>query len=165
MKRLLTLLIAAAPLAACTVGPNYAQPNAAGSQTGAFAAASPAVAAPAQPPGQWWRLYSDPALDRLVQQALSENTDLQVAVANLGQARALLSQARAGQFPSTNLSAGDTYGRNAQAAAASARRINGSTARPSTSPTRWICSARCAARWRRPRPTPPPPKPPVTPCA
>ena len=134
MKRLLTLLIAAAPLAACAVGPNYAKPNAAGSQTGAFVAATPAVAASTQPPGQWWRLYSDPALDRLVQQALSENTDLQVAVANLGQARALLNQARAGQFPSTGLSAGDTYGRSASADAAAA-------AAGKRAPDQWIYSA------------------------
>jgi NodT family efflux transporter outer membrane factor (OMF) lipoprotein len=56
----------------------------------------------------------------MVQDALVHNTELQQAVANLGQARALLNQARAGFFPSTVLSAGDQYGRTAFADAAAA---------------------------------------------
>lgn len=118
MRRLLTLL-AAGTLAGCAVGPNYERPAAAGADTGAFAAAGPAVAQGAAP-SQWWRLYADPVLDRLVQDALVHNTDLQQAVANLGQARALLNQARAGYFPSTLITAGDQYGRTAAANAAAA---------------------------------------------
>ncbi|HEY4030301.1 MAG TPA: TolC family protein [Caulobacteraceae bacterium] len=124
MKRLLTPVIigaslAAAGLAGCAVGPNYEKPKAAGLDTGAFAAAGPAVAA-APATSQWWRLYNDPTLDRLVQGALVHNTDLQQAVANLGQARALLNQAHAGYFPSTAITAGDQYGRTAFADAAAA---------------------------------------------
>jgi NodT family efflux transporter outer membrane factor (OMF) lipoprotein len=119
MKRLLTLTLAGATLAGCAVGPNYEKPKAAGADTGAFAAAGPAVG-PAAAPTQWWRLYDDPVLDRLVQDALTHNTDLQQAVANLGQARALLNQSRAGFFPSTAVTAGDQYGRTAAADAAAA---------------------------------------------
>ncbi|MGZ3398546.1 MAG: efflux transporter outer membrane subunit [Caulobacteraceae bacterium] len=119
MKRLLTLSLTAGMLAGCAVGPNYETPKAAGADTGAFAAAGPGVAQGAAPP-QWWRLYNDPSLDRLVQDALVHNTDLQQAVANLGQARALLNQARAGYFPSTVVTAGDEYGRTAAADAAAA---------------------------------------------
>jgi NodT family efflux transporter outer membrane factor (OMF) lipoprotein len=100
-------------LAGCAVGPNYRAPQTAGPS--GFVAATPAIAAPAAPPTQWWRLYNDPALDALVQDALTHNTDLRAAAANLAQARALLNQARAGLFPSTGLSAGDTYGRTSTA--------------------------------------------------
>src|SRR6202043_1452048 len=41
----------------------------------------------APPPANWWRLYEDPVLDTLVQQALAANTDLRVAAANLEAAR------------------------------------------------------------------------------
>jgi NodT family efflux transporter outer membrane factor (OMF) lipoprotein len=121
MRRVLNLLLAKsllasaalAALAGCVAGPNYQPPKAEG--PAAFVASTPATAAQAPPPAQWWRLYNDPALDQLVQQALTENTDLQVAAANLAQARALLNQARAGLFPSTGITAGDTYGRSSTA--------------------------------------------------
>jgi NodT family efflux transporter outer membrane factor (OMF) lipoprotein len=119
MKRALILLTAAATLAGCAVGPNYQRPEPAGSATAAFVAQT-AAEAPAATPSQWWRLYSDPVLDGLVQQALTENTDLQVAESNLGQARGLLNQARAGLFPSVGLQAGADYGRSASADAAAA---------------------------------------------
>jgi NodT family efflux transporter outer membrane factor (OMF) lipoprotein len=63
-----------------------------------------------EPPANWWELYHTPALDRLVQEALTHNTDLLVAAADLVEARGALDLARAGQFPSTTLSAGAQYG-------------------------------------------------------
>src|SRR3546814_8893949 len=36
----------------------------------------------------WWRLYDDPVLDGLVEDALTANTDLRVAIANIARARA-----------------------------------------------------------------------------
>ena len=81
MMRPLALLMTGAVLTACAVGPNYQRPSPAGSEVKTFAAQT-AVEAPAPVPGQWWRLYSDPVLDALVQQALTENTSLQVAEAN-----------------------------------------------------------------------------------
>lgn len=120
MRRLVTLACAGALLAGCAVGPNYQKPQTPGTDTGAFAAAGAGTTQGAAAPSDWWRLYNDPALDRMVQDALVHNTDLQQAAANLGQARALLNQARAGYFPSTALSAGDQYGRNAFSDAAAA---------------------------------------------
>ncbi len=123
MTRMLKPLLTSAALtalSACAVGPNYEAPKPTGLETGAFVSQTPA-ASPATPlPAQWWRLYNDPVLDGLVQQALTQNTDLQVAAANLAQARALLSQSQAGLFPSTRLSAGDAFGRSASADAAAA---------------------------------------------
>ena len=46
-------------------------------------------------PGDWWRLYQDPRLDQLVQQAMASNTDLRVAAANLSRARAQVDEAQA----------------------------------------------------------------------
>ena len=36
-----------------------------------------------QPDGAWWRLFDDPLLERMVNEALARNTDLRVAEANL----------------------------------------------------------------------------------
>lgn len=107
-------------LGACAVGPPYAPPKPAASSSGPFVSAA-AGAATGQPlPDDWWRLYQDPVLDRLVQRALVENRDLRVAAANLENARALIGEARAGLFPSTDVSAGADYGRSAAANAAAA---------------------------------------------
>jgi NodT family efflux transporter outer membrane factor (OMF) lipoprotein len=63
-------------------------------------------------PDRWWRLYDDPALDGFVGEALNANTDLRVAIANLARARALLSEARVGRYPSTEATGGATWGRS-----------------------------------------------------
>jgi NodT family efflux transporter outer membrane factor (OMF) lipoprotein len=101
--------IGGALLAGCAVGPNYAPPTPPAPPSTTFAAASP-VTSEVQPPANWWRLYNSPDIDGLVQKALLHNKSLLVAAANLSQARAALALARAGQYPSTNLSAGAQYG-------------------------------------------------------
>lgn len=97
------LLGLAALLGACTVGPNYEvpkdavirAPGAAGTLTGANGAEVTQDAVPAN----WWRLYDDPVLDSLVQDALHSNTDLRVAAANLARASFAVNEAEeAGGF-------------------------------------------------------------------
>lgn len=96
--------------AACAVGPDYRPPERASAAPGAFVTTT-AATDPALPlPDDWWRLYADPVLDRLVAQALAANTDLRVASANLARARAVLGEARAGRLPTTGVSGGASYG-------------------------------------------------------
>jgi NodT family efflux transporter outer membrane factor (OMF) lipoprotein len=54
-------------------------------------------------PDDWWRLYDDPVLDRLVEASLATNADLRVAYANLDGARAALRQAQAARLPQTTI--------------------------------------------------------------
>jgi len=110
--RIVVALAAGLALAGCAVGPNHAPPATPPSAAGPFASASAAIAAVAPPPGDWWRLYSDPTLDALVRGALANNTDLRVALANLAEARAVLSESRAGRYPSTTISGNAVYARN-----------------------------------------------------
>jgi NodT family efflux transporter outer membrane factor (OMF) lipoprotein len=89
--RILIAALAAASLAACVeVGPNYTTPPSAKindkAARGAFLGAADAPVAQAPLPDHWWRLYDDPRLDSLIAQALSANTDLRVAAANLEKA-------------------------------------------------------------------------------
>lgn len=103
---------AAAPalLAACVVGPRYASPTPPAPLLNTFAAQSTTIASSDQPPSAWWRLYQSPVIDQLVQEALTHNKTLLIAVGNLAEARGALDLARAGRFPSTALSAGAQYG-------------------------------------------------------
>ena len=113
---------------ACAVGPNYHEPPTPTGASAPFVSATPVIATADAPPPDWWRLYDDPALDGLVQQALTENQDLKVAAANLLKASGVLAQARAGLFPSTDLSAADMWGRSSSAQLAQA--LGGPKAEP-----------------------------------
>jgi NodT family efflux transporter outer membrane factor (OMF) lipoprotein len=112
MKLRSIISFAAVALAGCTtVGPNYQSPTAKlPAQSGFASAASPAFTGD-EPPGKWWRLYNDPVLDGLIEQALVANTDLRVSAANLARARAALREARGARLPTTTISASGNYGR------------------------------------------------------
>lgn len=105
MNKLLSLAPALA-LSACVVGPNYVKPSTPAStpDTAAFAEASRTAAVSAAAlPANWWRLYDDAVLDRLVAEALAHNTDIRVVAANLARARAILSEQRGARLPTTTL--------------------------------------------------------------
>jgi NodT family efflux transporter outer membrane factor (OMF) lipoprotein len=92
--------VALSALAACTtVGPNYKIPERAAVKApaaqGAFLGANTPAVSQAPLPADWWRLYDDPVLNELVTTALTANTDLRVAAANLARAQATVSEARA----------------------------------------------------------------------
>lgn len=56
--------------------------------------------------GRWWRIYTDSSLDSLIDEALSGNADLAVAVARVDEARALVGEAQADFFPRVDANAG-----------------------------------------------------------
>ena len=109
------LALAGLGLAACAVGPNYVRPSTPPTAAMPFVGANSDASVNAPLPADWWRLYDDPVLDRLVGEALTENQDLKVAAANLAYAQAVLGEARAGLLPTTDLAAGATYGRSSTA--------------------------------------------------
>lgn len=111
----LPLSILALALSACAVGPDYVAPTLTDSATGTFSAsAEPALYDDRPAHDDWWRLYRDPILDQLIQDALGANTDVRVAVARLERARAMLRDAGADLYPGTGLDA--TANRQRQAA-------------------------------------------------
>jgi NodT family efflux transporter outer membrane factor (OMF) lipoprotein len=126
----LALAVSATLTAGCTVGPKYARPAPTAPPNGQFVSTTPAIAAADQPPPNWWKLYNTPALDDLVQEALVHNKNLLQAAANLRYARAALSLARAGRYPSTTLSAGAQEGVTADSLFAS--RLEGAGTPPAT---------------------------------
>lgn len=108
MKTPLSIAVGLA-LAGCAVGPNYVKPTPPPTEAGRFVegGVSPAVA---QTPAtqDWWRLFDDADLDRLVAEALAHNTDIRVAAANLQKSRAILSEARSARLPTTQTDASFT---------------------------------------------------------
>lgn len=109
MKRLSVL--AAGLLAGCAVGPTYERPQTPPTTASAFVDPGTTKVSTGAVEGEWWRLFHDPTLDRLVVEALTHNTDIRQASANLKRARAILSEARGQRLPITGASAGYTRSR------------------------------------------------------
>jgi hypothetical protein len=62
--------------------------------------------AEAQPRGEWWRVFRDPALDALVAEAAANNQNLSVAAARVKQARAIAGIAEADRVPQIGVDIG-----------------------------------------------------------
>jgi multidrug efflux system outer membrane protein len=102
-------------LAGCMVGPDYERP----------APAVPAAYPDAVPAGSttpiradWWTLYDDPTLTRLVAQALSDNLDVASAVARIEEADADLREVNASLFPEIDLGGVGARSRSSRSIAA-----------------------------------------------
>ncbi len=88
---LTALLALISTLSACTlVGPDYRLPDEAAIQRAEaqapFDLAGNAKVEQTKLPADWWKLYDDPLLDRLVSEALESNTDVRLAYHNLRRA-------------------------------------------------------------------------------
>ena len=109
----LTSLGAACALGACAVGPDYVLPEEALVRSevanDSFVGAANKSVTQREPPDDWWRLYRDPRLDRLINQAFAANTDLRVAEATLEKSAALVQQAEAARQPSAALNFDISY--------------------------------------------------------
>jgi len=104
------VVVLAATLFGCKVGPNYkrAPVNAPVSFRGAEGAAQQASFADLP----WWEVFKDDTLKGLVQQALTNNYDLKIAVTRIEQARQIAVQARAQLYPSVSYNGAVSGGKN-----------------------------------------------------
>lgn len=103
-RRPVLLLLSAAVLSACTVGPDYRQPEVPLAQSYMTRPPTPAATPAAADLSAWWEGFDDPLLTRYVSIALAQNLDLAQAVARIDQARARLGGATAALLPSATVS-------------------------------------------------------------
>ena len=71
-----------------------------------------AASTPAQAQGLWWKVFADPVLDQLVDQASRNNNSVQVAAGRLAQARAIAGLTDANRSLQVGLGAGATRQNN-----------------------------------------------------
>ncbi|MGQ0652546.1 MAG: TolC family protein, partial [Betaproteobacteria bacterium] len=108
------LAIAIVFLGACAApAPRYERPPVELPQ--AWAQSAPRHAAD----GRWWRIYEDPHLDALVDEALGKNPDLVIAAARVDEARALIGEVEAGFLPTVDGRLGATRQQSSQRTATS----------------------------------------------
>jgi len=99
--RRIASVIAAALLAGCALGPDYVRPTVEAPASFRFEPAAVAETANTT----WWKQFGDPVLDQLIDTALANNLNVQVAAANVEQALAVITQTRSALFPQVGYSA------------------------------------------------------------
>jgi NodT family efflux transporter outer membrane factor (OMF) lipoprotein len=101
-------------LGGCTVGPDYQKPvlNIPDKwQASSDKSASLKLIAP-ETMENWWKSFGDAQLNQLMDQALTGNLDIKIALARIDQARAERRGARAELFPTVNVKAGAQHQEN-----------------------------------------------------
>ena len=102
-----SIVVAAAILGGCAIGPNYKRPPVAETPTFRGQATAEAASLADAP---WWEVFQDPSLQALIREALRNNYDVQIAAARVQEARANLGIARSDLFPSLDYGAGVSRG-------------------------------------------------------
>jgi multidrug efflux system outer membrane protein len=113
MRSALFACTTAALLAACTMGPDYVRPRV--DTPDAFRFEPKEVAETVDT--EWWREFGDPVLDALIAEALANNLNVKIAVANVEQAAGVLTQTRSQLFPQIGYSATGERSRETEAGA------------------------------------------------
>lgn len=109
LAAMLVVLLAAG----CAVGPDYRRPTT--PEPAAFANAADASTSTNGVEAAWWRTFNDPALERLITLASTNNHDLRLAQARLRESRALWTAARFDYAPTVRANG---YYENSQASIA-----------------------------------------------
>jgi outer membrane protein, multidrug efflux system len=89
----------------CMMGPKYKRPSVDVGQQ--YRAPEPQQAAQASSLGneQWWQVYQDPVLTKLIHTAIAQNYDVRIAAARVLEAQAQVGITRANQLPSAGVGA------------------------------------------------------------
>jgi len=104
-------LACSALVAGCMVGPDYSRPAVDAPAAFPFAPKEQADAADTA----WWKQFGDPVLDALIDEALANNRNVKVAVANVDQASAVFTQVRSPLFPQLGYGASGARARSSEA--------------------------------------------------
>ncbi len=113
LKRFL-MIACILPLIGCmTVGPDY-EPPATEMPAGWHNTGDPALVPNAALVRQWWTLFNDPLLNRLITEATKNNLDLMTAVARVEESRARLGIATGERYPSADIGGSVTQQRGSE---------------------------------------------------
>ena len=152
-----TLGMAAVTLGACIdLAPTYRRPQLPTPAAFPAGAAYSPPPATVQPVGSWRDFFADPRLKTVIAQALANNRDLRIALANVAAARGQYVVQRSNQFPKLDATASATYGQTPLSvlgggafAAGQSRVFNerlGEASGRASAPGSWTFSASCAIK-------------------
>jgi len=112
MRRPIVALLAV-PLAGCLMGPDYRRPVLETPAAFRYETADAQETANTA----WWHQFQDPVLDELIADAIAGNPNVKIAAANVEQAAAVLTQARAPLYPTVGYDASGARERASEAGA------------------------------------------------
>lgn len=95
MHRALAAMVIVPLIAGCMLGPDYARPKVDSPKAFQYEPKDAAETANTE----WWKQFQDPVLDSLIAEALANNLNIRIAVANVEQAAGVLTQTRSALFP------------------------------------------------------------------
>jgi NodT family efflux transporter outer membrane factor (OMF) lipoprotein len=142
--RITALILICTLLAGCVMGPKYTPPAVPPPPAfkealpSAYSGALPGAWQPATPQdaaikGKWWEIFNEPELNALEDQLDIDNQNIAQYFQNFMAARALVSEARAGLFPT--VTANPSIGRTGTAASASNSKLSTTGTSTTTSST------------------------------
>ena len=108
LARGIALSAVAIALAGCMTGPDYAQPKVDVPEAWSSAREGGVTDGPS-PVTAWWEAMGDPVLDTLVERAVAENFDLEIAESRVREARAARGIAASTMLPNVGVNASATY--------------------------------------------------------
>jgi outer membrane protein, multidrug efflux system len=115
-KRLLFLATIASLVGCAAVGPKYVPPS-----TQTAASFANVVGSTQEPASEFWKTFNDTTLNQLIDDALTANSDVRIAVANLREARANRQSIDVGSLPGVGASASAQRSVNPQTQAPGSR--------------------------------------------
>ncbi len=116
MRTQISLLLTSALLSACAVGPDFKAPTPALPEHWHDTAATTETLEQT-----WWKQFHDPLLDELVERALANNADMQLAMLRVAQSRVLRKADAGSLWP--NVNAKGSYQRERQSEVGTATRL------------------------------------------
>ena len=99
------LLLAVLWLSACMMGPDYQQPVLGINTPETFANASKREAVAYKELNDWWQVFDDPEINRIVTNVTLNNPDIRLAAARVLEVKSVFSQTRADQYPTLGIKA------------------------------------------------------------
>ena len=116
MKARIVLVLAAACINACTLGPNFVHPGMVPPSTWSTPTRLTVGSQPVEEPVDvaWWALFGDPVLTRLAERVAAENLDVESAMTRIAESRAQRGISAADIFPT--LHGNGSYTREKQSA-------------------------------------------------
>ena len=100
----LTMATIMALVGCMNLGPKFQQPDL-GVRVPAHYEYSPKGKIKVEPEGRWWRVFNDPQLNQIAEEALTNNLDIKRATAAVLEVRAQLVETRADRFPAVGVGA------------------------------------------------------------
>lgn len=129
MKRIAACLALPLALAACNLGPDYAQPVTQKPEAWQWA---PVKENPQPVAAGWWKAFGNDELNRLEATAMENNQDLKAAVARIAQARAQAKVAGAPLYPTLSAGGGAVKSKGSDVVGPTGTTVTGGGTSPST---------------------------------